>query len=111
MWQSRFIKTNGYKEKSMTYYEKHKEEVKQKSKEYYQKNRENLLQKAKVKYFNTRKKTPKCKKCGILLPKELPGQMGYCDKCLYSKGHGKEAGRLASARWARKKHLTKIKEN
>lgn len=82
--------------------------LKEKNREYYHTHRDMLLEKARVKYFNTRKKTPVCKKCGAILPKELPGQTKYCDKCLYSKGHGREAGRLASARYARKKHLTKL---
>lgn len=94
----------------MTYYEENKQAMKNKAKEYYNKNRAVLLEKAKLKYFNTKKKTPVCKMCGTVLAKELPGQTKYCDKCLYSKGHGRDAGRLASARYARKKHLTKLKE-
>lgn len=79
--------------------------------EYYRKNRKSILKKSRESYFNTKKKTPKCKKCGIELPKELPAQTKYCDKCLYGKGHGADAHRMASARYYRKKRLTKKKEN
>lgn len=79
--------------------------------EYYRRNRKSILKKSREKYFNTKKKTPKCKKCGLELPKELPAQIKYCDKCLYGKGHGPEAHRMAAVRWYRKKRLTKKKKN
>lgn len=74
--------------------------------EYYKKNRHRILER----YFNTKKKTPKCKKCGKILPKEIHGATRYCDNCLYSKGTGAEAHLLAAARYARKKHLTNKKK-
>lgn len=75
-------------------------------KDYYEKNRKKLLKMAKERYFKTKKKTPKCKMCGKALPKELTANTKYCEDCLYSKGHGADAHRMAAARWWRKKHLT-----
>lgn len=74
---------------------------------YYRKHKKEILAKSRENYFNTKKKTPKCKMCGKELPKELTAHTKYCDKCLYSKGNGADAHRMASARYYRKKHLTK----
>ena len=73
--------------------------LKKYQREYYQKNRDKILEK----YFNTKKKTPKCKMCGKILPKEIQGNTKYCDECLYGKGHGEDAHRMAAARYERKK--------
>ena len=79
--------------------------------EYYAKNRKEILKKMKEDYFKKRKKTPKCKMCGVKLPKELPAFTKYCDKCLYGKGHGEDAHRMAAVRWYRKNKLDKKKKN
>lgn len=83
-----------------------KEKLKQYAREYYLKNKKRILKEAKEKYFNTKKKTPKCKMCGKLLPKELTAHTKYCDQCLYSRGHGADAHRMAAVRWFRKNYLT-----
>ena len=77
------------------------------AKQYYKKHRKEILAKGREYYFNTKKKTPNCKVCGKELPKKVTAHTKYCDKCLYSKGHGADAHRMASARYYRKKHLTK----
>ena len=82
------------------------EDLKKYHREYYKKNRKRILEK----YFNTKKKTPKCKMCGKMLPKETQGSTKYCDACLYGKGHGPDAHRMASVRYFRKKHLTNKKK-
>lgn len=83
-----------------------KDKIKTYSKEYYKQHREEILDKSRIKYFNTRKKTPKCRMCGKQLPKYLTAHTKYCEKCLYSKGHGKDAHRMAAVRHYRKNHLT-----
>lgn len=83
------------------------ERLKQYRKTYYEKHRKQILENAKKTYFKTGKKTPKCKVCGKKLPKELSANTKYCEKCLYAKGHGADAHRMAAARYWRKKHLTK----
>lgn len=93
----------------MTYYEKNKKKLKKYYKSYYKNHKAEILERAKNKYFETKKKTPKCKMCGVVLPKELHGCTKYCDKCLYGKGHGEDAGRMSSVRYERKKRLDKKK--
>ena len=87
------------------------EELKLYYRDYYKKHRAELLSKAKIDYYQNKKKIGKCKMCGKKLPKELPGNTKYCDKCLFSKGHGPDAHRMAAVRWFRKKHLDKENEN
>lgn len=87
--------------------EKLTKDLKKYHKKWYQKNRKKILEK----YFNTKKKTPKCKMCGKILPKETQGNTKYCDTCLYSKGHGEDAHRMAAARYERKKLLDKKAKN
>ena len=90
-----------------TYYEKNKDKLKVYYKKYYEERREEILDKAHKTYFNTKKKTAKCKMCGKELPKEVSALVKYCTKCLYSKGHGPDAHRMAAVRWFRKKTLDK----
>lgn len=75
-------------------------------KNYYQKNKELLLKNAKEYYRRTKKKTPKCKMCGVKMPEEH-GSIKYCQNCLSAPGHGADAHRMAAVRWFRKNHLTK----
>ena len=89
-----------------TYYEKNRARCLTGAKAYYRKHRTEILAKMKEKYFNTQKKTPVCKVCGIKLAKELPGQTKYCYKCLYAKAHGAQAHTLAAARYKRKNKKT-----
>lgn len=77
------------------------------SSQYYAEHREEILLKNKTKYYSNRKKIGKCKICGKKLPKELTAHTKYCDQCLYSRGHGEDAHRMAAVRWYRKNHLTK----
>ena len=91
--------------------EKEIDEKKKYRREYYLKNRESIRKKAKEKYRKKYKGKHKCKMCGKDFPKEVSLHTRYCDKCLYGKGHGADAHRLASARWWRKKHLTKKGES
>lgn len=84
------------KEYSRQYYLAHQEEIKERNKAY---------------YHRTKKKTPKCKMCGNILPRELPGLTKYCDQCLYSRGHGEDAHRMAAVRWYRKNKLDKRNKN
>jgi len=84
-----------------------KEKLKQYYREYYKKHKKRILKQLKAKYFATKKKTPKCKMCGKVLPKEVTAHTKYCDQCLYSKGHGADAHRMAAVRWYRKNYLTK----
>ena len=77
------------------------------AREYYKKHRELISDRNRIKYFNTRKKTPQCKKCGVKLPKYMEGHTKYCDKCIAEKSHGREAHNMASVRYYRKKHLTR----
>lgn len=86
-----------------------KKEKKTYASTYYEKNRKKILKRANEWYWNKKKKTGKCKMCGKKLPKELTALTKYCDDCLYSKGHGPDAHRMAAARWWRKKHLTNKK--
>ena len=95
------------KELTIEEIEKKRAYAREYSRMYYKKHRELILDRNRIKYFNTKKKTPKCKKCGDLMPKWLPGQTKYCDKCLCEKGQGKEAHNLAAVRYYRKKHLTR----
>ena len=81
---------------------KTKEEKNAYAKKYYSENRESILKRAKKKYILKKKKKPKCKKCGEKLPKGVDPHTKYCDKCLYGKGHGADAHRMASVRWYRK---------
>jgi hypothetical protein len=91
----------------MTYYDKNKSRRIKYAKEYYREHREEILEKMQKEYWNVKKKTPKCKICGKKLPKELTAHTKYCDQCLYSRGHGEDAHRMAAVRWYRKNHLTK----
>lgn len=90
-----------------TYYEKNKKKMKAFFKTYYEKHREEILKKYKDNYFNTKKKTARCQICGYEFPKEVQGNTKYCDRCLYSRGHGEQAHRLAAVRYLRKKKLDK----
>lgn len=72
------------------------------AKKYYADNRELILKKAKEKYLRLHKVKPKCKRCGEKLPAGTEPHTKYCYKCLYGKGHGIEAHRMAAARWHRK---------
>lgn len=90
-----------------TYYQKNKEKMMKYYRSYYATHKEEILNKSKETYFNTKKKIAKCKMCGDKLPKELSGHYKYCEKCLYSKGHGPDAHRMAAARYCRKKALDK----
>lgn len=85
--------------------EKKREKAKKHLREYYMEHREEILERRKKEYAE-KKKVPKCKMCG----KEIPGTSGhtkYCLKCLYGKGHGPDAHRMAATRWYRKNYLTK----
>lgn len=93
------------------YYQKNKEKRMKYYKKYYETHKEEILNKSKEKYLKTKKKVAKCKMCGEKVPKELSGNYKYCEKCLYSKGHGADAHRMAAVRWCRKKALDKKKEN
>ena len=97
----------------MSYYQENKEKMKNYNQNYYKVHREEILNKCKEKYFNTKKKIAKCKMCGVDLPKETSGHCKYCEKCLYSKGHGYDAHLMAAVRWFRKnkKRLDKNKKN
>ena len=81
------------------------------SSQYYAEHRLDILKKEKEKYFKKRKKTPKCKICGKKLAKELTAHTKYCDQCLYSRGHGEDAHRMAAVRWYRKNKLDKRNKN
>lgn len=79
-------------------------------KNYYKQHRDQMLKKAREKYNSLKKKTPKCKMCGEEI-KGAHGSVKYCQKCLFSPGHGADAHRMAAVRWFRKNHLTNAKKS